>query len=269
MKNGSINSVYNGISKNEYYVADRETFEPQSPVRPMSEDTIPNRNMDEVAIVGLEDVRLVPGDTFYAITKSFSYAGTIRMIMGTYDWKSTCYRNTVVLRPPYQETSCEKNWVWCGENRFIYKWHPIQIGSVVQDRLVIDEYLPSPEYFREFRGSSPVVSWKGLSFFSVHTVSFSSEENTRIYLHSLVVLDLNSEKHAVVGTTSPFCFERPQIEYNIGLDIYKGYISFLYSTRDSTSRYLRFPLWRMLEMMCFPNKDMETLFKTRIYQDVF
>lgn len=269
MKGGKINTIYNGISKNEFYLADRETMRPLSPIRPMREEEIPGRQEQEVAIVGVEDVRLVPNGLFYGVTKSFSYSDAIRIISGTYDWKSACFRDTCVIRPPYEENNCEKNWVWCGDNRFIYKWHPVEIGSVIQGRLVIDERLSSPFYFKEFRGSSPAVQWRGFQFFSVHSVCFSQKKNIRTYLHSIVVLDLTSEKHSVIGVTPPFCFEKPQIEYNIGLDIYKGHVLFLYSTRDSTSRYVRVPLWRIVENMYFPDKKKQDVFKTQILQDIF
>lgn len=269
MKNGKFNTTYNGISKNEFYLADRETMKPLSPLRAMSEEEIPGRNKEEVAIVGLEDVRLVGDGLFYAVTKSFSYSHAIRIMTGRYDWKSACFRDTTVLHPPYEENACEKNWVWCGNNRFIYKWHPVEIGSVVNGRLVIEERIHSPAYFNEFRGSSPAVQWRGLLFFSTHSVSFSQEKNIRTYLHSIVVLDLTSEKHSVVGVTPPFCFEKPQIEYNIGLDIYKGHALFLYSTMDRTSQFVRVPLWRIVDNMFFIDKERKEFFKTRILQDVF
>jgi hypothetical protein len=271
VKNGSINPTYNGISKNEFYFMDRETLKPVSPVRPMNED-IPGLRKDEIAIVGLEDVRLVPGINqdvlFYGVTKSYSYSGAIRIITGKYDIERALFHDTKVIHPPYEENSCEKNWTWCGENRYIYKWNPVEIGSVdANTRLVIDERLPSPSYFREFRGSSPAVIWRGYHFFSVHSVMMG--ENGRKYVHSIVVMDLLSKEHKLIGTCSPFCFEDVQIEYNIGLDIYKGKMLFLYSTRDSTSKYARIPLSYILEKMVFYRKQSELDFKTKIYQDVF
>lgn len=272
IKDGQVNPIYNGISKNEYYFMDRETLKPVSPTRPMGEDEIHGKREEELAIVGLEDVRLIPGINqdieFYCVTKSYSYSDAIRIMIGKYDIERSRFYDTQVIHPPYEENACEKNWTWCGHNRYIYKWHPIEIGSVdANHRLVIDEHIQSPPYFKQFRGSSPAVKWKDLHFFSVH--SYTNGKNGRKYIHSIVVLDLSSPKHQVIGVTSPFCFEDVQIEYNIGFDIHKGMILFLYSTRDSTSRYIRLPLYHILDNMYFPNKDAETLFKTRIYQDLF
>jgi len=271
IKNGNINSCYNGISKNEYYLMDRDTLLPVSPVRQMNEE-IPNQRPDEIAIVGLEDIRLVPGPnqeiTFYGVTKSYSYSGAIRIITGKYDISRAVFCDAKVARPPYEENSCEKNWTWCGHNRYIYRWHPIEIGSLDDNnKLVVDERINSPEYFNEFRGSSPPVVWRGFHFFTVHSVAFG--ENGRKYVHYVVVLDLNSKNKRTIGVTSPFCFEDIQIEYTIGLDIHKGKMLFLYSTRDSTSRSIRVPLTNILENLYFEDEQAETCFKTKIYQDVF
>lgn len=272
IKNGQPNTVYNGVSKNEFYIMDRETLKPLSPIRPMSEDGLPGKNEEELAIVGLEDVRLVPSINqdvlFYCTTKNYSYSGAIRIMTGRYDFERAKFHDTKIIHPPYEENACEKNWTWCGHNRFIYQWHPVEIGSVdANARLVVDERIPSPPYFKEFRGSSPAVVWRGFHFFSVH--SYTNGKNGRKYIHSIVVLDLLSEKHSVVGVSSPFCFENVQIEYSIGMDIYKGKILFLYSTKDGTSKYARLPLYHVLENMYYTNKEAETLFKTRIYQDLF
>lgn len=268
LKNGLVSAVYNGVSKNEFYFADRETMRPVSPSRPMREDEITqNRREEEVAIVGVEDVRLVPksngnGIWFYGTTKSYSYSDAIRMMEGEYDVVRGMFCNTRIIRPPYEENACEKNWVWCGHNRYIYRWHPVEIGSVDDNnRLVIDERLSSPSYFREFRGSSPAVIWKGLHFFTVHAVVHG--DNGRKYTHSVVVLDLTTDKK-VMAVSQPFCFEDVQIEYNVGMDIYKGHIMFLYSTMDRTSKWVRVPLHKIIwDMHCLDEEG----FKTKILQE--
>lgn len=270
IRGGQVSPVYNGISKNEFFFVDRETLRPIYPIRPMSEDAIPNKREEEVAIVGLEDVRLVREGAdgsvlrFYATTKSHSYSGAIRIMIGRYDVERAIFCDTTVLHPPHDENPCEKNWAWCGDDRYIYRWHPLEIGSVRGDRLVVDECLTSPAYFREFRGSSPAVVWRQHHFFTVHSVA--QRDNGRRYAHSLVVLDLSSEKHCVVGATPPFCFEDAQIEYNIGLDIYKGRILFAYSTRDSSSQYMRVPIHHLLDRLHYVDKDAEARFKLALYE---
>jgi hypothetical protein len=74
------------------------------------------------------------------------------------------------------------------------------------------------------------------------------------------------DRKKVIGVTLPFCFEDIQIEYSIGLDIYKGKVLMLYSTRDSTSRYVRFPIQHVLENMFFldPHTN-KNAFYHRIY----
>lgn len=245
---GKISPHYNGITKNEFYFMDRETLRPVSDVRPMRED-IPGRRHQEIAIVGIEDVRLVEeenGLAFYGVTKSYSYMDAIRIIYGRYDVATSSFRDATVMRPPYEENSCEKNWAWCGKGRFIYRWHPIEIGSVAAStKLEIDEMISSPAYFKEFRGSSAGVEWKGLMWFIVHSVHYV--DGLRRYVHYVVVLDLSAK--AVVGVSDPFLFEALQIEYSIGFDIFRGRVLFFYSTRDSTSRMVRIPLVSLLDRM--------------------
>lgn len=247
---GQITADYNGITKNEYYFMDRETLEPVSSCRPLSED-IPGRR-PERAIVGVEDVRLYRGEDdeiyFYGVTKEFSYTDAIRIIHGRYDIDRGRLTGTTVFRPPYEENSCEKNWVHCGRDRYIYRWHPIEIGKIDKNgRLVIDERIPSPPYFQEFRGSSAGVEWRGLTWFTVHSVHMVC--GRRKYIHHLVII--NQEKKQVVGVSTPFCFEGHNIEYSIGLDIHKDRMLFLYSVNDAVSRYVAIPIHRIVDWIVF------------------
>lgn len=250
---GKISPHYNGITKNEFYFMDRETLQPISDTCKIREDDLPRRRPEEIAIVGIEDVRLIEYNDkimFYGVTKSHSYSDSIRIIWGDYDIEHSAFRNARVLRPPYEENSCEKNWTWCGNGRFIYRWHPIEIGYINSDnKLVIDERIKSPGIFQEFRGSSSGIEWKGYLWFSVHSVHFIN--GRRKYIHYLVVMDMKSAEKSVVALSEPFYFENIQIEYTIGLDIHAGKIVFLYSTRDATSRYIRLPLMSFLSKLYF------------------
>jgi hypothetical protein len=261
--NGLPTPYYNGITKNEYYFMDRETLEPVSACFSMKED-VPSRREEERAIMGIEDVRLVPSGNdilFYGVTKEYSYMDAIRIIQGRYDIQRCLFTETTVIRPPYEENSCEKNWAFCGDHRYVYRWHPIEIGHVAKnDRLVIDEHMNSPPFFEEFRGSSPGIRWRGYDWFTTHSVSYVG--GVRKYIHYIVVLDL--DKKEVVGVTSPFGFESLEIEYTVGLDV-NDRILFFYSTRDCTSRYVRLPLFSILEKMHYTGIDQQQRFQTRIF----
>jgi len=261
--NGQVSPYYNGITKNEFYFMDRETLQPVSDICSVLDDEIPGRRASEVAIVGIEDVRLVESEgkiLFYGVTKSHSYTDAIRIIQGTYDVATSRFRETRVLRPPYEENSCEKNWAWYADNRYIYRWYPVEIGYVntATNSLVVDERIQSPGLFQEFRGSSPGVRWKGYTWFTVHSVHYIGGQ--RKYVHYLVVLDLDSSKKSIVAITEPFLFEELQIEYTVGLDISDGRILFLYSTRDATSRYVRIPMMIILKRLHVLDPSRETAF---------
>jgi hypothetical protein len=261
---GSPTLHYNGITKNEYYFMDRETLQPVSGSFAMKEE-IPNRRMEETAIVGVEDVRLVARDGnvfFYGVTKEYAYMDAIRIIQGKYDVKRCVMSDTTVIRPPYEENSCEKNWSAFGDRQFIYRWHPIEIGHMDTEtkRLVIDEHIDSPPYFEEFRGSSPGIRWRGYYWFTTHSVSYLN--GMRKYVHYVVVMDMDQKK--VVAVTTPFGFESLEIEYTVGLDVDNGRILFLYSTRDSTSRYVRVPLLTIVSMFRYLHD--KNAFQARIFQ---
>lgn len=272
--NGTITSEYNGITKNEYYFMDRETLRPIVACRALLED-IPHRRKEERAIVGIEDVRLIRGTRdeedndeetiyFYGVTREFSYSDAIRIIFGRYDIDRAMLCDTIVARPPYEENACEKNWVHCGDHRFIYRWHPIEIGRIrgKHNRLVIEERFDSPAFFQEFRGSSPGLVWGGFVWCTVHSVVMI--QGRRKYLHYLVVLDLERKKK-VVAATAPFSFENAPIEYSIGLDIHRGKILFTYSVNDCTSRYLRLPLSYFVERLHFIDDNDRLDFHSRLF----
>lgn len=263
---GKPSADYHGITRNEYYFMDRETLQPVSSSFAMKED-IPHRRMEETAIVGIEDVRLMPGQNgevlFYGVTKEYAYRNAIRIIQGRYDVKRCLLTDTIVIRPPYEENACEKNWSALGdEGRFVYRWHPIEIGHVSKDtmRLVIEEQIDSPPFFEEFRGSSPGIRWRGYYWFTTHSVSY--RDGTRKYVHYVVVIDRNQKK--IVAVSAPFGFESLEIEYTVGLDVDKGRILFCYSTRDCTSRYVRLPLLTILSMFHYLHDKNE--FQARIFQ---
>lgn len=263
MVGGAWSHGYRGITRNEFYYMDRETMQPISPIYPMTNDIA--HKFEEHHIIGIEDVRLVRGKKdqvkFYATTKEYSYLqGAIRIIEGEYDVVRAKLTNTRVFHPPHDENGCEKNWSWCGEDRYIYKWHPIELGRVdPHHHLKIEQKIPSPPFFREFRGSSPMVTWKGYAWFVTHSVVIL--ENNRRYMSYLVALDLTKGQEKVVAYTPACCFENLQIEYSVGFDIdLQGRIVFLYSVNDATSQWVRMPVLDLLHDLIFPDASLRAPF---------
>jgi hypothetical protein len=145
------------------------------------------------------------------------------MIIGDYDIENSCCRNGKIIEPP-TDTHCEKNWIPImdsnGELRFIYKWHPLQIGKIVygseSTRLEIcDTYNTSTVVFGKLRGSSCFISdtIEGKEGY-VGVVHFSEELHPRQYFHRLVLLEKNTFKP--LKYTDPFYFNGLGVEFCIG-----------------------------------------------------
>ena len=95
--------------------------------------TLPRYNMYSS---GIEDVRLYEHNgrvRFIATTVGYHTTGGNRMIVGNYDYKTLSYSNARLVESPV-DAYCEKNWTPIpssdGEERFIYKWDPIQIVTL-------------------------------------------------------------------------------------------------------------------------------------------
>lgn len=102
---------------------------------------------------GLEDVRLYcennnvqktiteehfSGIKYIATTIGFSSDGKSKMIYGDYDLNAGSILNGQIIDSPNFETnSYQKNWIPI-DNKFIYKWNPLQIGVINSNNWKID-----------------------------------------------------------------------------------------------------------------------------------
>jgi len=173
---------------------------------------------------GIEDIRLFQtrdGNIgFIGSTLEYSPSGKIRMIIGDYDIENMVLKNGNIIVPP-TDTHCEKNWIPIinsnGELRFIYKWHPMQIGKIVDgSRLEIcDTYNTSTVVFGKLRGSSCFIedTIEGKEGY-VGVVHFSEELHPRQYFHRLILLEKNTFKP--LKYTDPFYFNHLGVEFCIG-----------------------------------------------------
>lgn len=184
----------------------------------------------EHRILGLEDVRLFPkedGVGFLATSTEYSYNGKYRMVVGDYDYEGGVYRNCRVLRPP-TETECEKNWIPLGD-LFVYQWHPLKIGKVQDDQLVVTQEHSTPRWFQHCRGSSNAIRKDGFVWLIVHSVYPTSP---RQYSHQVVALD---EKTLSLETYSlPFYFDHGGIEYCLGWTLQGSTATAFVSAMDSS-----------------------------------
>uniref|UniRef100_A0A6C0APC0 Uncharacterized protein n=1 Tax=viral metagenome TaxID=1070528 RepID=A0A6C0APC0_9ZZZZ len=188
-------------------------------------------------IQGIEDIRLYEFNgqvRLIGTQREWSQNDENRMVIGDISGSEAIHLE--VIEPP-NATWCEKNWIpLVSENReeFIYKWFPLQIGSVENKRLSIHTELAMPPIFERIRGSTiPQIGPDGNLWFVVH---YSDETSPRTYYHMLVILERSS--YRLLKTSNPFVFGRIGIEFCIGFCLEsEGRIRFWYSQHD------RDPMW--------------------------
>jgi hypothetical protein len=190
-------------------------------------DTI-NLPKNNSYILGLEDVRLFYQNDkicYTSVTSEYSYCDKIRIVNGEYNINNKKFENNVCMIPP-TETDCEKNWVII-ENKIIYKWHPLEIGILVDNKLEIIHTTETPRFFNKYRGSTNAFEYNNEFWFVTHGIMNCSP---RKYFHQIVVLDNNYE---VVKYTVPFYFDKFAIEYCIGFIIINDEVIMTASRNDS------------------------------------
>lgn len=194
---------------------------------------------------GLEDIRLYSiGENikFVATNINYSPTGYNRMIIGEYDPIMCEYNNCLVAFPPY-DTVCEKNWIPLvkdGEEYFIYKWFPMEIGKMNynNDTLeIVKRYKIINPLFHKVRGSSTFVD---NGEYLVGVVHFSEETVPRRYYHILVALD--RETFQPMKFSDNFNFQYLGIEYCIGFTIKNGEYVFWISKMDRDAVMVSIPI---------------------------
>jgi len=229
IKNKNVLSKWNYITKSpEDY---REIDEQISMPHPLYETPIS---------IGLEDIRLYEysGNIHYvATTIGYTSNGRPRIITGEYNIETASIHQGTIIEPPV-DTYCEKNWIPIVGNDnelfFIYSWHPMQIGKIVEEnnggrkRLeIVQKYEVESLIFRKIRGSSPFVETERGRLGVVH---YSEEHSPRHYYHLLVLLDKHSFR--VIEYSNTFCFEKLGIEFCMGFAIHKKEYVFWISRHD-------------------------------------
>jgi len=194
---------------------------------------------------GVEDIRLYATDRirFIGSTLQHSYCDKMRMVVGDYDGT---LRNVRCIRPP-EETWCEKNWApvplpSC--EGFVYKWHPLEIGKIVDDKLEIVIRHATPECFAQLKGSTPFVPYETQTCETSETCEtgqtsetgkwvaiahFSEETSPRRYFHRVIVLDRELKVYKYSGA---FCFLKEGVEFCVGMAWNNGTIRAWISQMD-------------------------------------
>ena len=191
-----------------------------------------------VGIHGLEDIRLYEeggGLRFVSTQREWSPGRQLRIGRG--DVIGPCLTNLEVIEPPIA-TGCEKNWVPFGSD-FLYGFHPLQRGSVVDGKLSIHTEWATPPSWASTKGSTVPFPYQGASWLVVHS---SDDEVPRHYRHRLIVLDSTTGRP--LQSSPPFVFGRNGIEFCIGFCIREKEreVQFWYSQHDCDPVWLTVPL---------------------------
>jgi hypothetical protein len=189
-----------------------------------------NTPLKENIIQGLEDVRLYKNKSneLSFVASSAEYTDGIQIVGGRYNVAAGRVENCKVIGSP-TDNLVEKNWLpISGTDDIIYKWGPLEIGSVVNDKLKIHTKYETPGFFQLLRGSAVPIKvgnelW-ALTHFVINTAP-------RTYIHCFVSLDPTTYNPTKMSL--PFVFRQKTIEYCLGVEsVSESEIRCLVSTMD-------------------------------------
>jgi hypothetical protein len=256
-KDGSyLMSKNNIISNNECvrtknaYLKLTDTLNVESNLIFMNEK-IDNKLSKQTNILGIEDIRLFEENNqlkFIGTSREFSTNSTNSIVVGDYNIETYTIENANIIESPFPD-ECEKNWIPI-KNKIIYKWFPLQIGEINNNKLILCSSSTTPEIFRHLRGSSNVVEYRNEFWTVVHGVKYTTP---RKYYHMIVVLDT---EYKLKKYTVPFCFDTYKIEYSLGMLINNNIVYITASRNDSDPIIIKVEL-----------RQLDKLFVNLYYED--
>lgn len=225
-----------------FLTPDLKSFDEDRPPENMWEGMIGLPIYDK-SVLGLEDVRLYQSGTqlrYVATNKSHSISGRIRIMVGDYSADMAMFETGQILDPP-TNTWCEKNWIplglskTSGNEQFIYRWAPFEIGEVQNGELKIVKSVPVENMqTQRIRGSTPPVWCAQMDCYVcvVHYCEHIHGAKTLAYYHMLV--KLRKTDFTPFEWSNSFHFNRVGIQYCIGFTLMdKGQIGFWFSEHDA------------------------------------
>jgi hypothetical protein len=207
--------------------------------------------------VGIEDIRLImhEGNLCFNGNRPLS-RGHITIETGTIDVSTQMTNSKLAIKTNIRPV--EKNWVLFSDDsklNVIYQWYPLTIGEYTNKddtddpttTFITTKTIETPHIFKWARGSTNGIVIGDDIWFIAHIVS---DEGRRYYYHIFVILDKIT--YEVKKYSSPFSFEKENIEYTLGFAYMEETAQFLlgYSTNDSTTKY-----------MVVPRKNIDELFE--------
>ena len=235
--NGSYTYKNGKVKTKNAFLFLNNVMEPISEINFMN-DTLNDLTSKDTHILGLEDIRLFNNnDKIYytAITLNYSYNDKIRIVKGEYDYNNKEFKNNICMIPP-TETDCEKNWVTI-DDKFIYKWHPLQLGILKDNKLEITNTINTPRFFEKYRGSTNGYNYKDNYWFVTHGIINCTP---RKYFHQVIVINKN---YNIEKYTIPFYFSKFAIEYCLGFIIIDDIIYFTVSRNDANPMIVKINLY--------------------------
>lgn len=198
-----------------------------------------------LSVIGVEDIKILP------INNELRYIGTVQdkdknivMNYGTYDFINKKTIGTNILSP--NNRLIEKNWAMFNSNdqiKIIYQWHPIQIGSIVDNKLIINYNVNTPIFFSAIQGSTNGFLFNDQLWFITHCCIKYDSENYKYcknYYHCIVIID--KDTFQLIKYSRPFQFEGENIEYTLGFVIDNDRFIVSYSLWDNQSKIVTYPM---------------------------
>lgn len=192
-------------------------------------------------IEGLEDVRIYLDElkTLHFLASCAQVGPKIRVVRGDYNLATRALQNCAVIQPP-TETDCEKNWLPIPlTNSFVYAWHPLQVGGIRENAMVIQTTHQTPRFFKHLRGSATPIRMGSDLWALTHYVEYSQP---RKYFHCIVALD--GEDYTPRRISMPFTFKATGIEYCLGWKAEADALTFAFSSWDDNPCLTTAPLSR-------------------------
>ena len=195
-----------------------------------TETIIPNEliiNNISNNIIGIEDIKIFNDNNFLKIIGTTQNANNdIGIITGIYDYDTNTIKNKYFIKNTFNFQNIEKNWVYFKNNNdvnIIYKWYPLQICEIKNDKLYLLEEKLMPSFFKNARGSTCGIKYNNEIWFIIHFNEYSN------YYHSIVIFD---ESMKLKMYSEKFKFENYKIEFCLGFLINENKFIISYTLND-------------------------------------
>lgn len=236
-ENGSVSESHKVRTQNVWFNPSTGDFQR------MLDSTVTLPRRQDAHIVGLEDVRVYTdskGELKFTAT-TWEYTEKIRIMQGSYLPESGMYADCRILNSPGNQ-GCEKNWIAVDTtDDIIYRWSPLEIGTLKDNDLVIHTRQDTPWFFQHLRGSSVAfkpMQYPGETWCIVHFVKYSTP---RKYFHAVMRMEKGYKPKCM---SLPFVFQNKTIEYCIGClpDRTCSNLLCSFSTMDDNPRIMEIPI---------------------------